>query len=129
MDNRLGLLASKRPSHLRKQDLPDVAVAITTATRGYPVQVGPTSYQGIRVMCFRSVWFETYILEEDWAKIDPYVRSDYFSPTVYPVYAGYELSDPSVQFSPSLVTQDPLYKRVLDVLTMLFPVSYPTSEY
>ena len=129
MDNRLALLLGKRPSRLRRQDLPDVATAITAYIRGYPVLAGPTDAAGVRSMVFRSDCFEVAVLMEDWAKIDPYVRADAFSPTLYPPSAGYALSDPFIQLTPSMITSDLLYKRVLDVLTLLFPDAYPTSDY
>jgi len=129
MDNRLGLVFGQRPSHLRQQDLPAVAMAITTYVRGYPVAAGPLTTDTVRVMTFKSDFFEVAVLWDDWMKIDPYVRDGVFSPTLFPVSAGYQLSEPRVTLNPSMVQSDPLYKRVLYVLTLLFPVSYPKSKY
>lgn len=129
MDNRLGLVFGQRPSHLRQQDLPAVAMAITTYVRGYPVAAGSLTTDTVRVMTFKSDFFEVAVLWDDWMKIDPYVRDGVFSPTLFPVSAGYQLSEPRVTLNPSMVQSDPLYKRVLYVLTLLFPVSYPKSKY
>ena len=129
MDNRLGLVFGQRPSHLRKQDLPTVAMAITAYVRGYPVLAGPVTTATVNLMVFRSDAFEVAVLWDDWEKIDPYVRSDYFSPLKYPASAGYNVLDPSVAFNLSTIQADPLYKRVLDVLTLLFPAAYPAAKY
>lgn len=129
MDNRLGLVFGKRPSRLRRQDLPTVAMAITTYVRGYPVAAGPLTTETVHVMTFKSDLFEVAVLWDDWMKIDPYVRDGAFSPTLFPVSAGYQLSDPRVTINPSMVRSDPLYKRVLNVLTLLFPDEYPKAKY
>lgn len=129
MDNRLGLVFGQRPSHLRQQDLPAVATAITAYVRGYPVSAGPLTTATVRLMVFKSDVFDVAVLWDDWLKIDPYVRSDDFSPIKYPLAAGYALSEPRVTINLSMIQADPLYKRVLDVLTLLFPAAYPSATY
>lgn len=131
MDNRLALTAGlQRPSHLRDTDLPNVAMAITVYVRGViPVQVSVGVVGGAKVVVLLSQHFQVAVLGEDWALIDPYVQSDTFSPLVIPPYAGYQVSDPSLAYNPSVVYADPLYQRVLDLLKQLFPAKYPTSTY
>lgn len=129
MDNRLALVYGRRPSRLRRQDLPEVATAITAYSRGYPVTAGFSSDGNLRFMVFESDVFKVAVLWDEWLKIEPYVREGVFSPSLYPVSAGYALLDPRQTLNPATVQSDPLYKRVLDVLTLLFPDSYPTATY
>lgn len=130
MDNRLGILFAKRTSRLRQQDLPDVAFAITTYLRGIvPVSVGPTTVSGAPVIALVSQWFNITVLASDWAKIEPYLRNDTFNPSVVPIPYMNQRYEREALFSPSVVTQDPLYERVLDTLKIVFPESYPTSDY
>lgn len=130
MDNRLGLLFDRRLSHLRTQDLPNVAFALTTYIRKLvPVQVAVVSISGAEAVSLSCPWFQIAVLAEDWKKIQPYLQDDTFTPAIVALPFSGQLLRPEQVLIPSQVVQDPLYKRVLDVLTLLFPTSYPTSEY
>lgn len=130
MDNRLGLVSQRRPSRLRKTDLPNLAEAITVYQRRL-VEVGVTRaiVCGASVVTLSSKTFRVSVLSDDWAKIDPYFRDDTFDVLKYPPVVGYSVFQPSVTYSPALVRSDPLYQRVLNVLLLLFPEEYPTSDY
>ena len=104
-------------------------MVITAYVRGYPMSIGPRTTATARLMTFTASTFEVAVLWDDWMKIDPYVRSDDFSPVKYPVSAGYALFSPPTVINLSMVQDDPLYKRVLDVLTLLFPDAYPSATY
>jgi hypothetical protein len=129
MDNRLGRFFDQRPSHLRREDLPEVATAITAYLRGFSVTVGPVDVAGVRRMVLRGPTFNVAVLWDDWAKIDPYIRDDTFSSIKHPTIVGYTFFNPLVSLDPATVGQDPLYRRVLDVLTLLFPDTYPRAKY
>lgn len=122
MDNRLSLSGKRRTSNLRVQDLAEVALAITTSLRKYvPVSISTTQVSGAPTMVFESEWFHVSVLVEDWEKIAPYVKDNSF---LIPL----KLDTLTVKVGPDIVVKDPLYKRVLDVLTLLFPDVYPTSD-
>lgn len=130
MDNRLGLVAQRRPSRLRRTDLPPLAEAITVYQRRLaPVRVNRTIVCGASVVTLASRTFEVAVLSEDWAKIDPYFKDDTFDVLRYPPVVGYAVLRPTQEYVPELVRRDPLYRRVLDVLLILFPDEYPTSAY
>lgn len=128
MDNRLSQVFGKRPSRLRQSDLPNLAYALTVASRNLtPVSIWHEKAAGAPVVAFSSEWFTVAVLESDWRKIEPYVRDGVFTTTAYPV--------PTVQSQtntgpsgPDRISSDPLYSRILGVLTMLFPDKYPTSD-
>ena len=117
-------------SRLRLEDLPAVAFALVTTIRKLvPVQVNHVTVSGAPVVLFRSDWFNVPILREDWQKIEPYVRDDTFSPSLFPPFAGYVLLRPDAELSPESFSSDPMYRKILDTLTVLFPNKYPVSDY
>lgn len=122
MDNRLYHIFGRRPSRLRQQDLPDVAFALTVlARRLVPVRVDSADLTGAKVITLTSEWFAVAVLLEDWLKIEPHIQEGFFSPVLYPVPG---LGRPSSD----QLARDPLYNRILSVLTLEFPDSYPTSD-
>ena len=130
MDNRLGLLFGRRLSRLRAQDLPNVALAITTYLRKQvPVGVETVHVSGAEAIALTSNWFYVTVLREDWDKIEPYLRDDTFTPAIVALPYINQLFRPEYVLVPAKVVEDPLYKRVLDVLNPLFPAEYPTSDY
>lgn len=130
MESRLAHVAGKRVGALYREDLSAVAFAITTFVRKLtPVRVSWVSISGAPVVVFESDWFVVPILREDWVKIEPYVQDDTFLPSLFPPFAGYSLLRPDAEVTPEAFSRDPLYRKVLDTLTVLFPNSYPTSDY
>lgn len=124
MDGRIPLRFGKRVSRLRKQDLPDLAYALTTLARHpHAVEYGYDENQGLKIVYFRSQFFAVTVLLDDWMKIEPKVREGYFAPNAFPVQ---EMSPKPP--APPQVGGDPLYNHILNVLTLLFPESYPTSS-
>ena len=128
MDNRLSQVFGKRPSRLRQSDLPQLAYALTVASRNLtPVSIWHEKAAGAPVVAFSSEWFTVAVLESDWRKIEPYVRDGVFTTTAYPVPI---VQSDTVSFTSrrDKISTDPLYRRILDVLTLLFPDKYPTSD-
>ncbi len=127
MDNRLSLAFGKRVSRLRSQDLPDVAYGLTLTIRNLsPVQITQKSIGGAPTMLFSSPDFKLAILVSDWLLIEPYFKDYTLSPVFYPTPDFYAtLKGPPPR---NRIQTDTLYKRVLDVLTLLFPESYPKPK-
>lgn len=128
MDNRLSQVLGKRPSRLRQSDLPDLAYALTVTSRNLvPVAVSHEKAGGAPIIAFSSAWFAVAVLETDWRKIEPYVRDGVFTPTAYPVPTVQSDTVP-ITSRQDKISSDPLYRRILHVLTLLFPDKYPTSD-
>ena len=127
MDSRLSYLFGRRLSRLRQEDLPNLALAMTVYIRGtLPVSVGSINMRGTYGIKLESKDFQVAVLAEDWKKIEPYLRDDSFFPAKYPLPYTNQVEP---VYDPGAIVQDPLYTRILDVLTGLFPEEYPTSPY
>ncbi len=126
MDNRLKLFFGQRVSRLRRQDLPEVAYALTLASRNrIPVSFGRDTLAGADVVTVTSEWFALTVLATDWVKIEPYIRDGDFTVAAKP---GASTQDVQVRPDPAQISTDPLYKRILHVLTLEFPDSYPKAN-
>ena len=126
MDSRLDLLtAGKRLGQQRLPDLPALASAIVAQLHGEPMSVLVFSESDPPIVRLLSNTFEVVVLASDWRKIMPFLKDGSFNPYLYPI-ATTPQSENNTPTSPDGV--DPLYTRVLGVLQMLFPDTYPTSN-
>lgn len=86
MDERLWHIVGKRPTRLRRSDLPQLAQAIVDVERGRAVArrgfVQNTSY----VLLQRNQAYNVFVRGDDWAKIVPFLRNSTltFQPVVPP---------------------------------------------
>ena len=128
MDARLQLVDGFRLSRLRRDDLPNVAKAITgherkivTAERVFAKQVA--YYR------FKAPGFDCIVLASDFVKILPYIKSGVFDPKQYPC-PSLDTSEPNMHPDVNTIDQwDPVfYSKVYGQLLALFPESYPTSN-
>lgn len=131
MDERLSYQLDRRKiSHLRQENLPEVALAIVAAARGQ-CSAARTVYRGTSVVEFHAPGvLHVTILASDWARIHPYVKEGYFNPLLVPCEAPKGYFHPEVWKSLSLLGLDTasVFERVLGILRREFPDSYPTSN-
>ena len=127
MDSRLYYQFDRRLSRLRQEDLPNLALAMTVYLRGVlPTNISRVTRWGTHGIMLASREFQVAVLAEDWKKIEPYLKDDVFYPARYPLPYTTQVEQ---VYDPGAIVQDPLYQRILDVLTTLFPEVYPTSQY
>ena len=124
MDNRLSLYGGQRISRLRQEDLPTIAYVLTAILKRHTkVGIQRSELTGPPLISFTSDVFHVSLLLEDWQKIEPYVKEGFFNTVQYPVAQAY----PESRRVPEEIRKDPLYSRILSVLTLEFPDSYPTT--
>lgn len=129
MDERLSYWRGARVGHLRRTDLPPVALAIVAhiERRALAWRMEVEDQEMIRI--YRDDGqISVFIRGEDWAKIAPYVRDGFWNPVVAPpgppeVFEGSWAADVATLDQ----TCRRLYDRVLGVLLRLFPDDYPTT--
>lgn len=119
----------KKVSRLRREDLPDVALAIVAANRG---QCSPQRvfFRGTEVVDFRAPGiFSVVVLASDWDKLLPYIQQGYFSPILVASQPSTGYTRPDVWKSLSLlgVSSPSFYHYVLGILQKEFTDTYPTS--
>jgi hypothetical protein len=129
VDSRLAFVNGRRLSRLRKQDLPEVAVALI-AWSNPGSRVGVRVVKNTKFVRLSGRNFDVAILNEDWEKIAPLVKEGVF--TSYLTFMG----PPGVSLNPEVADDSALvkthqsqrYQHVLGILETLFPESYPTSN-
>ena len=129
MDGRLYLINGERLGHLLKTDLPELTLALV----GFQRKLCNVWRVDRPVTYFRlfspDLRVDVRVRGDDWAKIEPYLRSGAWNPDIAPVpQVGY--LHPSLAFQiPFLPETDKfLYTRILDDLEKEFPKDYPTSQ-
>lgn len=114
MDVRLNLPNGTKIHRLQSRDLPDLARAISAFGRGF------AKVRGVAVGTVACVHLwgggsDIVVMEEDWAKVQPFLKDDTFSPIMVPPVIG----NPGVSYNPE--TDDPwYYGRVLFYLNQTF---------
>jgi hypothetical protein len=126
VDGTLLLVAGRRPTFLRRSDLPEAARAIVAYQRGR-ARVQGGQGRGIGYVHFMGPDVDVVIRREDWLKILPFIQAGTFEPQLVPVGTP-TVRDPAVHFaSGTLDLRDRvLYARVLGVLQGLFSDDYPS---
>lgn len=125
MDERLSRAYGRRIRRLTREDLPQLAYAITIVIRK---QGHAEVYDHGALKCVRlhGNGVDVSVLQEDWDKIVPYLLDGTLDPTLTPVPRKVGTDALSVVDLPWIDLRDAHFKdKVLALLTTLFPVSYP----
>lgn len=128
MESRWKTLKGLRLAPLTNNELPDLARAIVGHIRK-KVDVKNGVYLDQTFVCFTGPGVQVLVRGEDWNLILPYLKDGSFNPLVIPDPQIVTV-DRTVRYEPSVIPyQDrPLYIRVLNVLTSLFPLIFPVSK-
>jgi hypothetical protein len=130
MDNRLHRLiqdGKRAPGPPTDQDLPEMAKGITAALRGN-AKAHVVTRKGESYVRIEGVGINVVLYKRDWLKILPYLADRTLDTQLFPVEAGYKVSDPLVRYDASHIDRtDPLYGRVLWVLQTQFTGKIPTT--
>lgn len=127
MDERLSNLWGKREHNLFRNDLPEVALALTAYYRKRAqLFVITTQPRHVRLV---GPNFNAVILEADWKKILPMIQTSSFQTSIIPVAKQGVFINPEVRASTALLdfTERELYTRILHALQSLFPKDFPVS--
>ena len=116
-----------RFSKLRRDDLPEVARALTAAERGF-VRAERCYQRGVAYYRFYASTLDVLVLASDFERIIPALQNGLFDTTQYPVPHVTRAGGPAPDLSTIEQWDSVLYNRVLDVLKALFTESYPTSD-
>lgn len=129
MDTRLYKIAGRRLARLRKQDLPEAALALLETIRKR------ATISGLRRNNVSFVWIRgrranLTILKEDWEKIEPFFKDGSFVPLVTPILGdrgGWLRREVAYDGPPLDGADKGLYETILQQLQQLFPEEWPTS--
>ncbi len=127
MDARLWSIGGKRAETLKQPDLPNLARAIVAYERRLPgITLHAGSIRNITYVMFQANKgaFQVLVRGDDWAKIVPYLKSNFLSPAIEPLLPwGFGVAS----VANIDVFDSQYYNKVLGVLNALFPITFPTS--
>lgn len=130
VDSRLFRIGGRRVVRLRKEDLPELARAITAVTR-QRARAGVTTVSNVSYVEITGKNVDVMVPADDWARILPSVQTESFNPVVFPARQASQPLDPQVAFDEPILdhADKPLYERTLGLLTGLFNETFPTRPF
>ena len=129
MDGRLYKIGGRRLRHLFTSDLPILALALTAQQRGQCTVWREFTDNIAWIRLFSEAGnFDVRVRADDWAKIEPYVKSGAWNLQFAPVEPVGWLH-PDRELDVALLPQNDrvLYERILGDLKREFPKDFPTS--
>lgn len=130
MDGRIFFAGTRQLSAQRTQDLPVLAKAICGFERGL-VAVERVHKRNVNYVRFFANNFELYVLESDWLKVVPHLKTGQFNPQIGPppiptlrvqAFCG------TLELADLEVWDAVFYQKVYQALQLVFTQSYPTSH-
>jgi len=131
VDNRLQQANGRRPHRLTRNEVPELARALT-AWSYRQAQIDKIVVGGnipcIRI--FNAKGMDVLVRSDDWAKLVPYLKDGTLDLSQLPVDDPAVVLHPNTYYDASGVEiADPaLYKRILTFLLNIFTVDFPTSK-
>lgn len=120
MDQRLSRVAGLRPERLTPHELPGLARAMIAYVYKQ-VRLTHVLIQGVTCVRFYGPSTNFLVRQDDWIKVVPYLKDGSFDNLTVSVSAPL-VRDRGAFYEESVVDiNDPLYRRILNVLTTLFP--------